>query len=81
MEANKIDTISIPESTCIKIPGLVLNPLGVVTYIRVMNTGEFLQKMRVTHDISFPRKFSKILITSRVQTSSLEPYMFAHVPL
>ena len=81
MEANKIDAISIPESTYIKILGLVLNPMGVATHVKVMNTGEFLPKMRVTYDLSFPGKFSNSSINSRVQTSSQEPCMFAHVPL
>ncbi len=69
----------LPEYCYKEIPGLVLNPMGVVTHLGVTDTGEFVPKNRVTHDLSFPGLTSQSSLNSRVPMSSLEPCMFAHV--
>ncbi len=69
----------LPEYCYKEIPGLVLNPMGVVMHLGITDKGEFLPKSRVTHDLSFPGAVSSTSVNSRVRTSSLEPCMFAHV--
>ena len=69
----------LPEECYNEVPGLILNPMGVATHLGVTDTGEFVPKNRVTHDLSFPGKISGSSVNSRVRTSSLEPCMFAHV--
>ena len=64
-----------------EIPELVLNPMGVATHLGVTSTGEFLPKNRVTHDLSFPGKFSGQSVNSRLKRTSLEPCMFSYVLL
>jgi hypothetical protein len=53
-------------------------PMGVADQLGVSATGEFIEKLRVTHDLSFPGSESKESINSRVIKDILEPIMFGH---
>ena len=63
------------------IPELILNPMGVATHLGVTEDGTFEPKDRVTHDLSFPGKFSEKSVNSRVKMDKLEPCMFSFVLL
>ena len=71
--------IALPADCYDEIPGLVLNPMGVATHVGITDTGEFLPKQRLTHDLSFPGAYSSQSINSRIYTSKLEPCMFSHI--
>ena len=60
------------------IPGLVLSPMGVAEQIGVSDSGTFVPKKRLTHDLSFPGKHTEESINSLVIEDSLEPCMFGH---
>ena len=60
------------------IPGLVMSPMGVAEQIGVSESGTFVPKKRLTHDLSFSQEVSKEAINSRVIESDLEPCMFGH---
>ena len=80
-EIKKGWNIILPVDTYGKIPGLVLNPMGVATHTGVTKDGTFEEKDRVTHDLSFPGKVSTESVNSRVDATKLEPCMFSHVLL
>ena len=61
------------------VPELVLNPMGVAAHLGITETGNFEIKNRVTHDLSFPGKFSGESVNSRVKKHELEPCMFSFV--
>ena len=63
------------------IPDLELAPMGVADQLGVSATGEFVSKLRVTHDLSFPQAVSGESINSRVKDEDLEPCMFGHTLL
>ena len=63
------------------IPNLIMSPMGVVEQLGINEAGEFVTKRRITHDLSFPGKFSKSSINSRVKLDTLEPCMFGHTML
>ena len=71
--------IALPADCYDEIPGLILNPMGVATHVGITDTGEFLPKQRLTHDLSFPGAYSSQSINSRIYTSKLEPCMFSHI--
>ena len=52
--------------------------MGVASHVRIMEDGSFQEKLRVTHDLSFPGAFSGESVNSRVQKENLEPCMFGH---
>ena len=54
-----------------KIPGIVISPMGVAEQIGISATGEFVPKLRLTHDLSFPGKESGESINSRVEKINL----------
>ena len=60
------------------VPRLLIAPLGVAEQVGVSATGEFVAKLRVTHDLSFPGEFSNESVNSRVDKTQLEPCMFGH---
>ena len=55
----------LPESTYKKIPELILSPMGVATHEGITDTGDFIPKKRITHDLSFPGKTSNNSVNSR----------------
>ena len=66
------------EEDAMKIPDLELAPMGVAEQLGVSETGEFIEKLRITHDLSFPAAFSNQSVNSRVNKDELEPCMFGH---
>ena len=66
-EVQKGWILILPDKDVKNIPGLELAPMGVADQLGVSATGEFVSKLRVTHDLSFPGKISKKSINSRVK--------------
>ena len=77
-EVKKGWAILINEKDATKIPDLELSPMGIAEHLGIAETGEYVEKLRVTHDLSFPGIFSKESINSRVDKEKLEPIMFGH---
>ena len=50
--------------------------MGVAELLGVSETGEFIEKLRITHDLSFPAAISNQSVNSRVNEDELEPCMF-----
>ena len=73
--------LSIPFSKAKDIPGLELAPLGVANQLGVSASGSFVEKLRVTHDLSFPQAISNESVNSRTDKDLLEPCMFGHALL
>ena len=71
----------LPSNRVNDIPNLVISPMGVATHIGVQSDGSFAPKPRVTHDLSFPGKYSEQSINSRVLEDTLQPCMFGHALL
>ena len=55
--------------------------MGVADQLGISATGEFVSKLRLTHDLSFPQIVSGESVNSRVKKQKLEPCMFAHTLL
>ena len=51
--------ILLPEDDAASIPGLEIAPMGVAEHLGINAFGEYIPKMRVTHDLSFPGIKSK----------------------
>ena len=73
--------VTLPVEAVRKLPDVVINPMGVATHLGVSEDGTFVPKDRITHDLSFPGKFSMESVNSRVNESELEPCMFGHTLL
>ena len=58
-EVRKGWDILLPGDTYDKLPGLELSPMGVATHTGICSDGTFVEKDRVTHDLSFPGAVSK----------------------
>ena len=71
----------IPKESAKHVPGLTLSPMGVAEQLGISASGEFIPKMRLTHDLSFAGATSGESINSRVQKENLEPCMFGHTLL
>ena len=71
----------LPDKEAKNIPGLELAPMGVADQLGISATGEFVSKLRVTHDLSFPQEISGESLNSRVISDDLEPCMFGHTLL
>ena len=80
-EVKKGWILLLPDKEVENIPDLELAPMGVADQLGVSANGEFVNKLRVTHDLSFPGKISGESINSRVQKDLLEPCMFGHTLL
>ena len=80
-EIEKGWTFVLPDEKYNEILNLVLNPMGVALQLGVSATGEFVEKRRLTHYMSFPGKFSNESVNSRVIKEILEPCMFGHTLL
>ena len=80
-EVKKGWILLLPDKDLKIIPDLELAPMGVADQIGVSATGEFVSKLRVTHDLSFPQVISGESVNSRVQKDELEPCMFGHTLL
>ena len=69
------------EEHAMQIPDLEISPMGVAEQLGVSETGEFVEKLRITHDLSFPGIISNESVNSRVRKEELEPIMFGHALL
>ena len=80
-EIEKGWNLILPEDEAMTIPGLEIAPMGVADQLGISATGDFVSKLRVTHDLSFPQEASKASLNSRVNEEELEPCMFGHTLL
>ena len=80
-EISKGWNIILPDSRYTDIPNLILNPMGVASHCGISAFGEFIDKLRITHDLSFPGKISNESVNSRSIPDDLEPCMFGHALL
>jgi len=48
------------EEHALQIPDLEIAPMGVAEQLGVSETGEFIEKLRITHDLSFPAPLKRI---------------------
>jgi hypothetical protein len=80
-ETKKGWILLLPDDKASIIPGLEIAPLGVADQLGVSATGEFVSKLRITHDLSFPGVVSGESVNSRVDKEQLEPCMFGHTLL
>ena len=78
-EIQKCWNLILPDNCMDSIPHLVFNHMGVATHLGITEYCTFEPKNRVTHDLSFPGKFSGESVNSRVKIDSLEPCMFSYV--
>ena len=60
------------------IPGLEIAPMGVAERLGIAETGEYVPKKRITHDLSWPGKFSEESINYRIDLSQCEPIILGH---
>ena len=77
-EVEKGWILLLPDKELDNIPDLELAPMGVANQLGISATGDFVSKLRVTHDLSFPQEVSGESINSRVKQDELEPCMFGH---
>ena len=77
-EVEKGWILLLPDKDINNIPDLELAPMGVADQLGISATGEFVSKLRVTHDLSFPQEISGESLNSRVKQDELEPCMFGH---
>ena len=77
-EVKKGWAILIHEKDADKIPDLEISPMGIAEHLGIAENGEYVDKLRVTHDLSCPGAYSKESINSRVDKDKLEPIMFGH---
>jgi hypothetical protein len=80
-EIKKGWNLIIHEESASEIPNLEIAPLGVADALGVSASGEFISKLRITHDLSFPGAISGESVNSRVIKEELEPCMFGHALL
>ena len=71
----------LPLDSAGSIPNLMISPMGVADQLGISATGEFVPKLRVTHDLSFPGQASDESVNSIVIEDTLEPCMFGHTML
>jgi hypothetical protein len=80
-EIEKGWNLILPETEANSIPNLELAPMGVADQLGISATGQFVSKLRVTHDLSFAQAVSGQSVNSRVIKEELEPCMFGHTLL
>ena len=80
-EIKKGWNIILPDKFYQDIPDLILNPMGVASQSGISAFGEFIDKLRITHDLSFPGKISEESVNSRLMPDGMEPCMFRHTLL
>ena len=71
--------LPLPAARATEIPGLELAPLGVAVHLGISASGDFVEKERVTHDLSFPGDYSRTSVNERVRKEELEPCMFGYM--
>jgi hypothetical protein len=80
-ELNKGWIIPLLPSDAKKIRNALISPLGVVSQSTINEHGEIVPSNRVTHDLSFPGKYSKSSVNSRTDPELLEPCRYGHMLL
>jgi hypothetical protein len=63
------------------LPNATISPMGVVSQSTINDRGEIIPSNRVTHDLSFLGKSSKLSINSRTNMDLLEPCQYGHMLL
>ena len=69
-EVEKGWIVLLPDEETTNIPSLELAPMGVADQLGISATGEFVSKLRITHDLSFPQIVSGESVNSRVEKRS-----------
>jgi len=77
-EVQKGWCLLLPADKIKEIPEAELEPLGVATRKGITETGEYIDKDRVTHDCSHEGEFSGQSLNSRIKEEELEPIMFGY---
>ena len=77
-EVRKAWALILPIEAWKEIPDLEVAPMGIATRLGIAATGEYVEKDRITHDLSWKGKSSKTSINSRINEDSLDPVMFGH---
>ena len=77
-EVEKGWALIIPEEKALEIPLIEIAPLGVAEHLGISETGDYVPKLRLTHDLSFPGAVSSESINSRIDRERMEPIMFGH---
>ena len=70
-ETSKGWNLLLPEEKIEEIPDLEIAPLGVADQLGISANGEFIHKLRITHDLSFPGGISGESINARVDKEKL----------
>lgn len=70
--------IIIQEENATLIPGLEISLMGVTERLGIAETGEYVPKKRITHNLSWPGIFLKESVNSRMLRSRFEPIMFGN---
>ena len=71
--------LPLPASEALTIPELEMAPLGVAVHNGISADGSYIEKERVTHDLSFPGCATGESINSRIREGELEPCLFGHM--
>ncbi len=77
-EVEKGWALIVPDSDALKIPLIEIAPLGVAEHLGISESGTYVPKLRLTHDLSFPGAISAESINSRIDRERMEPIMFGH---
>ena len=78
IEVKKAWALILPLEAWKDISDLEVAPMGIATRLGIAATGEYVEKDRITHDLSWKGEFSKTSINSRINEDSLDPVMFGH---
>ena len=77
-EVEKGWALIVPEANALEIPLIEIAPLGVAEHLGISESGTYVPKLRLTHDLSFPGAISAESINSRIDRERMEPIMFGH---
>jgi hypothetical protein len=62
-----------------QLEGATISPMGIVHQSTINEKGEIIPSNRVTHDLSFPGKFSQQSVNSRTKMQELLPCQYGHM--
>ena len=77
-EINKAWALILPIDAWKVLPDLEVAPMGVASRLGIAATGEYIEKDRITHDLSWRGHSSHESINSRTEECSLHPVMFGY---
>jgi len=72
-------SLPLPPEFAIEMKDAEIAPHGMVHQNTITDLGEIVDKERVTHDQSFPGRFSKESINSRIRDDDLAPCLFGYM--